>query len=75
MAAFREAASALAGPALARMLEDDLLALQDRGREQLGDDAARLRARYAAVDHPMAREVVRWLDGEYGMARWEIETA
>jgi len=47
---------------------------QDRGHERLGDDAARLRERYAAVDHPMAREVVRWLDGDYAMARWEIET-
>jgi hypothetical protein len=74
MAAFRAAARELAGPALARMLEDDLLTLQDRGHERLGDDAARLRERYAAVDHPMAREVVRWLDGDDTMARWEIET-
>jgi hypothetical protein len=63
MAAFRAAASALAGPALGAMLEEDLLALQDRGLDRLGEARERLRRRYAAVDHPMAAEVVRWLDG------------
>jgi hyaluronoglucosaminidase len=63
MQAFREAARAQAGDELAAMLEQDLHALQDRGIDQLGDDRARLRARYAAVDHPMGAEVLRWLDG------------
>jgi hypothetical protein len=44
--------------------------LQDRGLDQLGDDRDRLRRRYAAVDHPMAAEVVRWLDGADTTDRW-----
>lgn len=63
MCAFRQAARALADAELATLLEQDLHDLQDRGFDQLGDDRERLRQRYAAVDHPMAAEVVRWLDG------------
>ncbi len=70
MHAFREAAIALAGEPLAAMLEEDLHALQDRGIDALGDDRARLRARYAAVRHPMAAEVVRWLDGADTVDGW-----
>jgi hypothetical protein len=75
MRAFRDAARALAGPELAQSLEADLLALQDMGIERLGTEAARLRERYAKLDHPMAREVVRWLDGAYTVDRWEPETS
>jgi hypothetical protein len=71
MRAFREAARGLAGPELAAMLEEDLLSLQDLGIGHLGEDRERLRARYLAVDHPMAAEVVRWLDGDYTVERWE----
>jgi hypothetical protein len=74
MHAFREAARELAGPHLASLLEADLAALQDVGIDHLHEDRERLRARYAAVDHPMAAEVVRWLDGAYAMDRWEPET-
>ncbi len=70
MSAFRVAARALAGADLADMLERDLHALQDRGLDQLGEDRDRLRRRYAAVDHPMAAEVVRWLDGADTTDRW-----
>jgi hyaluronoglucosaminidase len=70
MHAFRESARALAGAELAAMLEQDLHALQDRGFEQLGDDRERLRLRYAAVDHPMAAEVVRWLAGADTVDGW-----
>ncbi|OGA97448.1 MAG: hyaluronidase [Burkholderiales bacterium RIFCSPHIGHO2_12_FULL_69_20] len=70
MQAFREAAGALAGAELAAMLEQDLHALQDCGFDQLGDDRERLHARYAAVDHPMAAEVVRWLDGADTVDGW-----
>lgn len=68
--AFREAARTLAGADLADMLERDLHALQDRGLDRLGADRDRLRQRYAAVDHPMAAEVVRWLDGADTTDRW-----
>jgi hypothetical protein len=73
MRAFREASRAMAGPELAAMLEDDLLALQDLGIDHLNADRERLRARYRAIDHPMAAEVVRWLDGAYTVDRWEPE--
>lgn len=70
MAAFRQAACALAGSRLADMLEEDLHALQDRGFHDLGEDRERLRGRYAAVEHPAAAEVVRWLDGSDTVDRW-----
>jgi hyaluronoglucosaminidase len=70
MNAFRAAARALAGTQLADMLEDDLHALQDRGIDELGDDRERLRQRYAAIDHPMAAEVMRWLNGADTVDRW-----
>jgi hypothetical protein len=74
MCAFREAARGQAGDTLASMLEDDLHALQDRGIDQLGEERERLRQRYLAVDHPIAAEVVRWLDGGYTVDGW-VENA
>lgn len=73
MAAFREAARAMGGPAIAAMIEADLLALQDLGIDHLGAERDRLRERYLAVDHPMAAEVVRWLAGAYTVDRWEAD--
>jgi hypothetical protein len=65
-AAFRTAARAVCGPALADALEADLAALHDEGLGAL--DAPRraaLRARYAGFEDPCAREVVAWLDGVF----------
>ncbi|HET9576708.1 MAG TPA: beta-N-acetylglucosaminidase domain-containing protein [Usitatibacter sp.] len=73
MRAFREASLAMAGPGLCAMLEADLLSLQDLGLDRLQRDRERLRARYAALDDPIAREVVLWLDGAYTVDRWEPE--
>lgn len=74
MRAFREAARALAGDELAAMLEEDLHALQDLGLDALGDDEReRLRQRYLAVDHPIAAEVVRWLEGAWRVDDWVEE--
>lgn len=70
MSAFRLAARSLAGAVLADMLERDLHALQDRGLGRLGEDRDRLRQRYAVVDHPMAAEIVRWLEGADTTDRW-----
>src|SRR5205085_12216724 len=64
-AAFREAATQVAGEPLATMLEQDLLSLHDAGLDNLGKRHAELRVRYAAIDHPAAKEVVAWLDGAY----------
>lgn len=75
MHAFRAAAVALCGPDLAATLERDLMAFQDVGLERLGERVATLRAKYAAFPGPFAREVVAWLDGQYSIAKWEIETS
>ena len=72
--AFRQAATRLFGAPFAKMLADDLAALQDAGLERLGARHAELRARYVAIDAPAAREVVAWLDGRYLMSDEEIRT-
>jgi hyaluronoglucosaminidase len=66
-AAFDRAAAEVLGEELAARLRRDLLSLQDRGRDRLGERRATLRERYAAFDHPAAAEVVAWLDGQ-----WEV---
>ena len=68
--AWDRAAEAVLGPDLARRVRLDLLTLQDRGRDRLGERLPKLRERYCAFDHPGAREIVRWLDGE-----WEVTDA
>lgn len=74
-AEFRRAAAETCGADLARMLEEDLAALQSVGRERLtAERAAALRGRYAAVDHPAAREVVGWLDGDYAITGEMLQT-
>jgi hypothetical protein len=65
-AAFARACDAAIGDAaLARSVREDLILLQDTGLDRLGERHGELRARYAAVDHPAAREIVDWLDGGY----------
>lgn len=74
-AAFRRAADAVLGPDLADAIERTLLLLEDTGLDGL--DAARkarLRARFAAFDHPAAREIVGWLDGAYVIGADELQT-
>ena len=67
-AAFLAAAETVCGGELARMLADDLPLMQDKGLTGMDDkEMAALRNRYAAIDHPCAREIVQWLDGY-----WEI---
>ena len=66
-AAFARAASVVLGAELAERVHRDLLSLQDRGLDRLGERHAVLRERYAALDHPGAREIVAWLDG-----RWRV---
>jgi hypothetical protein len=62
---FAEAAQAVVGRPLAKLIREDLSLLQDSGRDRLGDAAERLRCRYDAFAHPAAREIVAWLDGAY----------
>jgi hypothetical protein len=72
--AFMQAATAIAGPELAAMLQADLLSFQDSGLTLLGERSAKLRAKYAAVDHAAAREVVDWLDGGYAITGEMLQT-
>ena len=64
-AAFLRAATAVLGPELAARVQADLLSLNDAGLDRLGERVTTLRTRYAAFDHPGAREIVDWLDGAW----------
>jgi hypothetical protein len=59
----RACAEVLGDEGLARAVRGDLIWLQDTGLDRLGELAPTLRAKYAAFDHPAARELVDWLDG------------
>ena len=72
--AWEEAGEAVLGGELARRVRLDLIVLQDRGRDRLGARAARLRERYAAFDHPAAREIVAWLDGKWDVTDELVQT-
>ena len=73
-AAFARAARTVLGEELAECVTSDLLALQDRGRHRLGERLAILRGRYAAFEHPAAREIVAWLDGEWNVSDELVQT-
>jgi hypothetical protein len=66
--AFERAADEVLGAELARRVRLDLLTLEDRGLDRLGERRSSLRDRYAAFEHPAAREIVAWLDGW-----WDVE--
>ncbi len=73
--AFRQAAVNVLGEHLAELIAADLLALDDGGLGRLSESRRRvLRERYAAVDHPGAREIVRWLDGGYRVTDEVVRT-
>jgi hypothetical protein len=75
LAAFRRAAQAVLGPALADAIERTLLLLEDTGRERLGEERmGRLRERFSAFDHPAAREILAWLDGHWIIGTEDLET-
>ena len=73
--AFTLAAAEVLGEDLAHQVTDDLLALDDGGLNRL-DEARRdaLRARYDAFEHPAAREIVKWLDGQYQVTDDMVQT-
>jgi hypothetical protein len=66
--AFARAAESVLGPELAAMVRGDLMLFQDLGIER----AQGLQERYAAIDHPGAREIVAWLDGNWRITREEM---
>jgi hypothetical protein len=64
-AAFLRAATQVLGPELGHLVQRHLRLLQETGLDRLGEIRDRLRARYADIDHPGAREIVAFLDGAY----------
>ncbi len=72
-AAFLRAAEAVLGPELGLVAQRYVSTLQDVGSDRLGD-VSKLRARFAAFDHPGAREIVAYLDGGYRVTRSDLQT-
>lgn len=72
--AFAGAAQEVAGEALANLLREDLLILQDVGLDRLAEREGPLRERYGGIDHPAAREVIAWLDGAYRITDEIVQT-
>ncbi len=67
-------ASSLFGDALGRMIADDLAVLHDIGLDMAGEEQAYLRARYGAINHPAACEIIDWLDGKTAISLDEVQT-
>ncbi len=74
LAAFHRAAREILGEELATRVAKDLLTLQDRGLDRLGERRAALQARYAAFDHPAAREICLWLEGYWTVGEELVQT-
>lgn len=69
-AALATAAQEVLGPELSDLVRRHLILLNDTGRDRMDPGTRdRLRGRYAAIDHPAAREIVDWLDGKWVMTR------
>ena len=76
LAAFRRAARAVLGPDLADGVERTLLLLEDAGLDGItAEQKTRLQARFAAFDHPAAREILAWLDGAFAIGAEELQTS
>ncbi len=71
---FRHACIDVLGEELGEMVREDLLTLQDIGLDRLEDKAEILRNRYGKIDHPGAREIIAWLDGEYRITNEIVQT-
>ncbi|TGN40648.1 beta-N-acetylglucosaminidase domain-containing protein [Marinobacter confluentis] len=73
--AFGNAAYEVLGDALAEQVGADLLLLQDTGLQRMtGERKQALKATYEGFDHPAAREIVRWLNGEYQVTDEMVQT-
>ncbi len=71
---FHRACIDVLGPSFGELVRNDLLTLQDIGLDRLADKAALLRERYGSVDHPGAREIISWLDGDYRITDEIVQT-
>jgi hyaluronoglucosaminidase len=74
VAAQRRAAIEVLGEPLGTTLHEDVLVLQDIGLDRLADKAQYLRDRYSGSQHPGAREIIAWLDGEYRITDEIVQT-
>lgn len=75
-AAFARGCQAVLGAELGGLVRAHLSQLQDTGLDRMSDETkARLRSRFAAYDHPGAREIVAWLDGAWAVTREELEAS
>jgi len=72
--AFARAAQTVLGAELGSMLREDLLILQDVGLDRLAEKEPRLRERYGSLEHPAAKEIIAWLDGEYRISDEIVQT-
>lgn len=72
--AFKHACHEVLGSELGELVREDLLTLQDIGLDRLADKEAVLRSRYSGIDHPGAREIIAWLDGEYRITDEIVQT-
>ena len=71
---FRHACTTVLGEELGVMVRDDLLTLQDIGLDRLAEKARLLRERYESIDHPGAREIMAWLNGDYRITNEIVQT-
>ncbi|HEX7885406.1 MAG TPA: beta-N-acetylglucosaminidase domain-containing protein [Phenylobacterium sp.] len=75
LGAFRRAAEAVLGAELADGVERTLPLLEDAGLDGISaEQKIRLRDRFAAFDHPGAREILGWLDGAFAIGAEELQT-
>lgn len=73
--AFRKAAHQVLGGELADQVNNDLLLLQDTGLNRISDERRQTMLNcYQAFEHPAAREIVRWLKGEYQVTDDIVQT-
>jgi hyaluronoglucosaminidase len=72
-AAFARAAETALGPELGELVVRHLNLFHDQGLDRIAEFVPRLRERYAAIDHPGAREVVAWLDGAWQVTREMVQ--
>jgi hyaluronoglucosaminidase len=74
-AATDRALAEVLGDGLAALVRLDLKWLQDMGLDRLASaERDELRARYGAIDHDGAREIVAWLDGHWGISGEAVRT-
>ncbi len=71
---FRHACYEVLGPDLGELVREDLLTLQDIGLDRLGEKERLLRSRYEGLDHPGAKEIIAWLDGDYRITDEIVQT-